>query len=289
MEDMCWQDILLTADPELADGGRSAGLGSMYEFAVHCRTAEHISSRDERLLRKVSSASTVSSCLILQGVQIPTKASNVAVLPEDIVHNRAEASSASSATPRLPGPTSSNSSPHVAVNVRTSSFAVPLAATPKATVPGPSTALNSSTQTTSSASRLSSVLSEHSLNAPDVLMGSPDIKPRIINKGKAKEVVMDSDDDEIVFVKAIQGRPAVKAPNVVRPPIQKSIIVIDSDEDEDENTRPKTSNTQPRSSVPNTPSASQMAAHVVRWKEMTIHERMAAVVYEMEALAKIRP
>lgn len=56
MEDQCWSDTILSADPDREGGGRTDGLGSLYEYALHCHNAEHIKCRDKRLAKQVSEA-----------------------------------------------------------------------------------------------------------------------------------------------------------------------------------------------------------------------------------------
>lgn len=53
MEDDCWCDTILSADPNIPDGGRSNGLGSFYEYAMHCREQRHVRCRDRRLETQV--------------------------------------------------------------------------------------------------------------------------------------------------------------------------------------------------------------------------------------------
>jgi hypothetical protein len=54
MEDECWSNINLSADPEQPDGGKANGVGSLWEYAEHCRSEDHIKCRNQRLTRMVS-------------------------------------------------------------------------------------------------------------------------------------------------------------------------------------------------------------------------------------------
>ncbi|TYJ54749.1 hypothetical protein B9479_004597 [Cryptococcus floricola] len=48
MEEYCWTEIALTADPAKPDGGRSIGWGSMLAFQSHCGTSAHVRGKTER-------------------------------------------------------------------------------------------------------------------------------------------------------------------------------------------------------------------------------------------------
>ncbi|ORY31955.1 SNF2 family N-terminal domain-domain-containing protein [Naematelia encephala] len=48
MEDHCWQDVLLDADPRRNQGGKSDGLGSLFNYQDHCREEKHLRGRNER-------------------------------------------------------------------------------------------------------------------------------------------------------------------------------------------------------------------------------------------------
>ena len=48
-EENCLEDILLTADPDLPDGGRSIGLGSIDTIRMHVMEEPHILTRDKRI------------------------------------------------------------------------------------------------------------------------------------------------------------------------------------------------------------------------------------------------
>ncbi|WWD10365.1 hypothetical protein V865_008500 [Kwoniella europaea PYCC6329] len=48
MEDLCWQDIILAADPDKPDGGRQDGFGSLSNYQDHCHEANHIRARSVR-------------------------------------------------------------------------------------------------------------------------------------------------------------------------------------------------------------------------------------------------
>lgn len=54
MEDFCWQDVPLTADPRLSDGGRGNGFGSLQKYILHCEEPKHKEARDARLVKQVS-------------------------------------------------------------------------------------------------------------------------------------------------------------------------------------------------------------------------------------------
>lgn len=54
MEDQCWSDTVLSPDPSAPGGGRDRGLGSLYEYTLHCAGEEHIKCRDKRLAKMVS-------------------------------------------------------------------------------------------------------------------------------------------------------------------------------------------------------------------------------------------
>jgi hypothetical protein len=49
MEDACWNDILLSADMNLEDGGRSTGLGSFNNYMMHCQELPHVEARTKRV------------------------------------------------------------------------------------------------------------------------------------------------------------------------------------------------------------------------------------------------
>lgn len=51
-EDDCFDDIILDADPERPDGGKSIGLGSIKKYKEHCRGQDHIKARDKRVNKK---------------------------------------------------------------------------------------------------------------------------------------------------------------------------------------------------------------------------------------------
>ncbi|WWC69653.1 uncharacterized protein I206_103596 [Kwoniella pini CBS 10737] len=51
MEDYCWKDIILSADPLKPDGGRSDGFGSFSDFQDHCDEPDHKRGRSERCNR----------------------------------------------------------------------------------------------------------------------------------------------------------------------------------------------------------------------------------------------
>ncbi|WVQ71425.1 hypothetical protein IAR50_000962 [Cryptococcus sp. DSM 104548] len=48
MEEYCWTEIALTADPTKSDGGRSIGWGSMLAFQSHCGSPAHLRGKLER-------------------------------------------------------------------------------------------------------------------------------------------------------------------------------------------------------------------------------------------------
>lgn len=54
MEDECWCNINLTHDPDLPDGGKANGIGSFFEYIMHCQDAHHIKCRNLRLQNMVS-------------------------------------------------------------------------------------------------------------------------------------------------------------------------------------------------------------------------------------------
>lgn len=70
MEDLCWTDVLLSADVETPDGGRSNGLGSMWEYALHCNDASHKKGRDARLVKQVGSPGRANAHSP-QGLSVP--------------------------------------------------------------------------------------------------------------------------------------------------------------------------------------------------------------------------
>ncbi|OCF35284.1 hypothetical protein I316_02830 [Kwoniella heveanensis BCC8398] len=51
MEDDCWKDVILSADPRRPEGGKPDGIGSFSDFQDHCREAAHIKGRSERCKR----------------------------------------------------------------------------------------------------------------------------------------------------------------------------------------------------------------------------------------------
>ncbi|WVQ98514.1 hypothetical protein IAU59_005640 [Kwoniella sp. CBS 9459] len=51
MEDACWKDVVLSADPRRPEGGKQDGIGSFSDFQDHCQEAEHIKARSERCKR----------------------------------------------------------------------------------------------------------------------------------------------------------------------------------------------------------------------------------------------
>ncbi|OWZ52414.1 hypothetical protein C351_03689 [Cryptococcus neoformans c8] len=48
LEDQCWKEIILSADPLRGDGGRQEGFGSFWNYQEHCKENEHIKRRNER-------------------------------------------------------------------------------------------------------------------------------------------------------------------------------------------------------------------------------------------------
>ncbi|WVO21837.1 uncharacterized protein IAS62_003157 [Cryptococcus decagattii] len=48
MEDQCWKEVILNADPFRDDGGRKEGFGSFWNYQEHCKENEHIKGRNER-------------------------------------------------------------------------------------------------------------------------------------------------------------------------------------------------------------------------------------------------
>ncbi|WRT66925.1 uncharacterized protein IL334_003890 [Kwoniella shivajii] len=48
MEDYCWNDTILSADPNKPDGGRSDGFGSFSDYHDHCSEDDHVRGRSER-------------------------------------------------------------------------------------------------------------------------------------------------------------------------------------------------------------------------------------------------
>lgn len=53
MEDLCWQDVPLTADPKIPDGGRANGFGSLQKYVAHCEESKHKQARNARLVKQV--------------------------------------------------------------------------------------------------------------------------------------------------------------------------------------------------------------------------------------------
>ncbi|BEJ17347.1 hypothetical protein CspHIS471_0607480 [Cutaneotrichosporon sp. HIS471] len=51
MEDECWSNINLSPDPEQLDGGKTNGVGTLWDYADHCRGEDHIKCRNQRLRR----------------------------------------------------------------------------------------------------------------------------------------------------------------------------------------------------------------------------------------------
>ncbi|WVF72421.1 hypothetical protein IAT40_007236 [Kwoniella sp. CBS 6097] len=51
MEDDCWKDVILSADPRRPEGGKQDGIGSFSDFQDHCQEAVHIKGRSERCKR----------------------------------------------------------------------------------------------------------------------------------------------------------------------------------------------------------------------------------------------
>ncbi|WWD15746.1 hypothetical protein CI109_100168 [Kwoniella shandongensis] len=51
MEDYCWKEVILSADPERPEGGKTDGFGSFSDFQDHCKESGHIKGRDERCTR----------------------------------------------------------------------------------------------------------------------------------------------------------------------------------------------------------------------------------------------
>ncbi|KLT46105.1 hypothetical protein CC85DRAFT_310121 [Cutaneotrichosporon oleaginosum] len=72
MEDECWSNINLSADPDRPDGGKSYGVGSLWEYAMHCQIPDHIKCRTQRLRR--------------MGHVLP-EALSTAVLPRDVARD----------------------------------------------------------------------------------------------------------------------------------------------------------------------------------------------------------
>ncbi|WWC85278.1 uncharacterized protein L201_000140 [Kwoniella dendrophila CBS 6074] len=70
MEDYCWKDIILSADPHKIDGGKQDGFGSFSDYQDHCNEPDHKRGRsercnrlgiDDRILPKTTSSSSSSS------------------------------------------------------------------------------------------------------------------------------------------------------------------------------------------------------------------------------------
>jgi hypothetical protein len=48
MEESCWLDVHLTTDPKRPNGGKDDGIGSLWEYQVHCIEPKHIQARNAR-------------------------------------------------------------------------------------------------------------------------------------------------------------------------------------------------------------------------------------------------
>lgn len=48
MEEACWMDINLSADPSRPNGGLQDGIGSLWEYQVHCTEPKHVQARNKR-------------------------------------------------------------------------------------------------------------------------------------------------------------------------------------------------------------------------------------------------
>ncbi|WOO76591.1 putative ATP-dependent helicase [Vanrija pseudolonga] len=251
MEDLCWNDHVLTADPELPDGGRAAGIGSFYEYSLHCQEEKHVRYRDERLAK--------------MGVVIPS--GQVAILPQDIVGETE--GNAVAGPSRAVAPTSAQQD---AARYDSDDDILPTAApsssTFKATASSPTRATSSAWPSQSS----SSGLRDHSINTLDSLPS-----PRAsIDKGKyrAQPAVVDSDsDDEILFMGG--SGPTKKRPTA-------TLTVLSDDEDE---VKPA-----PRSSQ-STPSQRKFKTDpsqpwIQVWNSLTMSEKMKTVSMERSDLKK---
>lgn len=279
MEDGCWSDIVLSADPDLPDGGRENGLGSFYEYALHCRNEDHIHHRDQRL-----------KCM---GLQIPAPVSQFAVLPQDIVNS-------SAVSPPAAGPS------RLATAVTTAAPAVntaPLFSKPAfhfgaenvaagSTAAGPSSKSASTPLSASSSaadikpnifaeagpSRLSAFGSSSSSGLRDHSLNLLDQKPDVSSSPKVKDwaahrtpVNNDADSDEDIVCLG-QSSPR-------RPARRHEVLLVDSDDDD----------IKPMLSSQSTLSSSQKPPYVKRWFEMNIPDKLAAVQLELDALRKARP
>lgn len=264
MEDLCWNDHVLTADPELPDGGRAAGIGSFYEFSLHCQEEKHVRCRDERLAKMVSWESAASTDA--QGVVIPR--GQVAILPQDIVDGTE--GNAVAGPSRAAAPTSAQQD---AARYDSDDDILPPAgpsssSTFKAIASSPTRATSSPWLSQSS----SSGLRDHSINTLDSLPS-----PRAsVDKGKyrAQPTVIDSDsDDEILFMGG--SGPTKKRPTA-------SLTVLSDDEDEVKPV-PRSSQSTPSQRKFKT-DASQPWIQV--WNSLTMSEKMKTVSMERSDLKK---
>ncbi|KAL1413654.1 hypothetical protein Q8F55_001432 [Vanrija albida] len=256
MEDLCWNDHVLTADPEIADGGRSAGIGSFYEFSLHCREPKHVKSRDERLDK--------------MGIVVPPPSGRVvAVLPEDIVAEGSNEAGSSGAGPSR-APTSAQQD---AARYDSDDDVLPMAGPSsggfKAYASSPTRATSSPWASQPSSNRLR----DHSINTLD------SIPPRStpVDKGKyrAQPTFVDSDsEDEITFL----GGSGPSDPVKKNPSASLTIL---SDDDDEVKPAPKSSQSTPSQRRFKT-DASQPWVKV--WNTLTMGEKIRTVGSERSHL-----
>jgi len=85
MEDHCWQvklthdsylkqtdlqDIILDADPNRVQGGKSDGLGSFFNYHVHCLEEDHKKGRDSRISNLVSVFASRMGLMFITGSKV---------------------------------------------------------------------------------------------------------------------------------------------------------------------------------------------------------------------------
>lgn len=110
MEDECWCDINLSSDPNLPDGGKANGLGSLWEYELHCKNEGHIKCRDQRLKNMVSDAFPPFHKLNPQGVLIPPADSIIPPIPS-MASNEAGPSRLAASSPSRPASQSTMMTP----------------------------------------------------------------------------------------------------------------------------------------------------------------------------------
>ncbi|WVW83354.1 hypothetical protein I302_105373 [Kwoniella bestiolae CBS 10118] len=234
MEDLCWNDVILAADPNKLEGGRQDGFGSFSNYQDHCMEPDHARARMQRCGRlginnqrqphqHLNSFSSFSlSSRPPNSFEYSSSSSSRPPLP-------LESSSSSSSTSKT-GPSKPSILDNLSLAGPSSSSSMPPRAKPSRSSPTKWSTDNDNEVKPKLTSSSSSTRPSRKLPLDIISISSSSTPPGSDDENEFDELAEDSDDDDAVIPLSED-----EIPDEYRKVTNKNdpILLTDSDDDED--------------------------------------------------------